>query len=378
MKKKTDFKKIIVLLSSVAVAMFILSLFTGFRFGVTTLSQVDSDIIFIEYDGETATLDELDKIISQSQTEQLFDKINPDIVKLEACVLIINADPESRQKCSGLTLIDQVLSLFDTTGAIIDLATIQSGLSVVTSYDADVDAIGTMQTWLDDKMISEDKIYVYMGGVHSKRTVLNIDNEIKPIGFRHQAKTFTFSDEGETWHDKEKHHYRIIIKDITVWAVSQDGKKKTYQFEGEFIAYDLEMVVDGTKKTILGENNEAIAVFKLDSSLSRCAQFGEVSADRHGGVRTGLTTQQPPMYAYDANGKLLAENIGEVSGTQKTDPLRLVHTCITITGVPRNTDIKLVAGNKEFFVKTPLTESVSYIINCHLERHCESNFGWEN
>ena len=63
--------------------------------------------------------------------------------------------------------------------------------------------------------------------------------------------------------------YRAVITEINAELRSNNDYKK-YTWNGEKIAYELKVTVDGTKKVILDEANNAINIFKDDSTIQIC------------------------------------------------------------------------------------------------------------
>lgn len=344
-------------------------------------SVVETDVILVNFH---PTVKELEQIVeNQTIGEQLQEKIYPSELKLETCTVLANTNPTLEQKCSDVQITEQLLSLYDPTGTIIDLATIQSGFIIKTNYDVDVEAIGTVEFWLDNKLESTDKIYVYKDGIFSKRTTVNIDSQIMPIGSRHQAKTFTFSDEGATWQDKSKHYYRIVVKDIIAKTITNDGKKKNYQFEGEFLAYELEMTVDGTKITKTGENNEAIAVFKTDGYTLRSKTWGYYGGTPTQGISVSSGKEPPTIKIYDKlTGRLLVENSEPITIPAFNSNNPVYSGSVVRSGIPRGTEIIIEVQGQKFEMFTPINEKTSISIYCpsnspqYDQPRCTSNFGW--
>ena len=150
---------------------------------------------------------------------------------------------------------------------------------------------------------------------------------------------------------------------------------------GEKIAYELKVTVDGTKKVILDEANNAINIFKDDSTIQICGMATKQEIP-YKGWQTDKT-ENPRVYVK------VPMTYNELSVPSKTiidftftsenpkipkykkhwfSNLAVATSCSEkIDGIPRNSDIIIgldyngVDRDVEYEIKTPLTQKNYYI-----------------
>jgi len=71
---------------------------------------------------------------------------------------------------------------------------------------------------------------------------------------------------------KDEPSFKAILKEITSTADNVN-----FSWSGEFIAYELQMKIDGDKLVVLGDDNKAISIFKSDSKLNICANAQKIN-----------------------------------------------------------------------------------------------------
>lgn len=262
----------------------------------------------------------------------------------------------------------QTQSLTDAQGHSLDLGTLQISFFVGTTSQQTIVLTGEMQAFLDNTMVSDQQIYAQ--GVATGSTL--------PITVGGQkAFTFTFADEGKTWTDKSTHVFKVVLTKIQ--ATSGFGtNQNSFSTNSQFLAYILPMTVDKSKITVIGVNNKAVSIFQSDDTLSLCGRSGVVTQSvtyqngipnyniylSSGAVNTGLvtvtqngfpiTSGQSGATSPNFNGANPDSLEGKNLGTK---------SCVKLTGIPRNVQIDINAGGKDYLVQTPVTQ-FDYVYDC--------------
>lgn len=214
---------------------------------------------------------------------------------------------------------------------------------------------GTVSFIIDEQVIDTKRLFTSETVRDVNNIPLNIvDNIPPPFGDKPFIYTYDF-DETE-FIDGSTHFLRVVITQLTGTYVV-GGETKFIDWNGTFLAYELEFIIDETMKVIIDENGDAIQVFKNDSRLLVCGT-PEIDKTSTVGGREQFVCKQ----TFDKVGILedvkVFENIGgNVAGkligeVKKTDNVE----CKEITGLSRSDDYIFQVGNQQFPVSTPVTQ----------------------
>ena len=265
------------------------------------------------------------------------------------------------------------LSLTDSQGHDITLGSVQVGFYGVVPQDSTILATGDYVAMLDDH-VEQAGHFVGNGMTQNQQLLFAITGL--------PSLTFTFSDELKTVPDGSQHVFSIKIGNVT--ATVQNGKTSNqFQLTKTALAYVLVMTVNQQKQTVIGANNQAIAVFKSDDAVVTTftnQSYGDPNTFCHnfdGGGYAHCNPSLPPLPA--------------VSATTNGFP-------IPINMIPRNSNVVITVNGQHFTEITPITQQ-TYTISC-TERlvsgqvysdggidantyadesftiHCTSNFGF--
>ena len=361
---------------------------------------IESDDIILDQD----IIDKAFQAYSIVETNRVFTESNQSIVeqfldendlpssseKFGIEVQTVLFDSDQTQFASSSILSIPALELTDSEGRLLDLGTIQTSFLGIVSdsnrgSETSFNMEGTVKFYLDDTLITTKKLYASEQG-DSRTYELSIVDNLPPSSFdRPQAFTFTLSDEGQGWEDKSEHIYRIVITDIDV-EISSNKDLEKYTFNGEKIAYELKVKLDETKKVILDENNQAVSIFKNDSTIQVCGNSLYVKQVLQP-TQTSYS-KNPTVEVKDVDGVSLLTEIstlnpyqgGVVSDGMSCGKKHCYGTIATqscsapITGIPRDADIvievKRDGETKSYDIHTPKTQ-----INYYLEHKVSESKG---
>lgn len=189
----------------------------------------------------------------------------------------------------------------------------------------------------------------------------DIKRALSPV-FSEQDKnnfTFTLSDEGTDWADGSEHTVRVVISEVHADANSS-GDFKEFNSSVQYIAYSLDMTVDGTKKVVIGENNQAVQIFKSDNTLKLCGavKFYHLTSPYN---PTSFGNNPPKVTVKDSTGNVILEASHTTSG-----PINSSYTtCSTFDGIPRGESLIFTIDGVDYPVITPSTQ-VNYIVNAEV------------
>jgi len=296
------------------------------------LSIVETERVFTESD--------------QSLIEQFLDEndLPSSSEKFGIEVQTVLFDSFQSQYPSSSILSIPALELTDSEGRLLDLGSIQTSfLGILSNSDRGSETTfnldGTVKFYLDDTLIITKKLFASEQS-QSKTHELSIVDSI-PSFDRPKAFTFTLSDEGKDWVDGSEHTYRVVVTDINAELLSNNDIEK-YSWNGEKIAYELKVKLDETKKVVLNENNNAVSIFKDDSTIQIC---GTAIVDRGSSKIHGMsfTAFPPSVVVTDTSGLILASvdftPLSPDFGKTKTQKLVANSCSEKIDGIPRGTDV---------------------------------------
>lgn len=353
-----------------------------------TMDQVLVDQAFQEY-----SIVETNRVFTesdQSLVEQFLDESglpsSSEKFGIEVQTVLFDSNQVQYNESSILSIPEDPLSVIDEQGRILDLGTIQTSfLGITTDSQRGSEQIfnldGTVKFYLDDDLVATKKLYSSESG-DSNTHELSVVDSIPPKSFdRPTVFTFTLSDEGRDWQDKSNHVYRVVITEINAELKSNNDIKK-YTWNGEKIAYELKVTVDDTKKVILNEQNNAISIFKDDSTIQVCGMSAKQELPYKGWqtfssdnprviVKIPMTSNElssPVIKVIDFD--YVSENpkIPKFNGRHWFSNIAVNDSCSEkVDGIPRNTNILIILDyddNKrdvEYEIKTPLIQKNYYI-----------------
>ena len=333
------------------------------------LSIIDTERVFTESD--------------QSLVEQFLDEsgLPSSSEKLGIEVQTVLFDSDQKQYPTSNIVGIPELSVTDEQGRVLDLGTIQTSfLAISAKTEQQFNLEGTVKFYLDDDLIATKKIY---GSDNNKQNhELSILDSLPPTSFdRPKAFTFTLSDEGRDWEDKSEHTYRVVLTEVNA---NLDSNKdfKQFSWNGENIVYELKVKVDEQKKVVLDNANNAVSIFKDDSTIQICGMSTLQEIPYKGWQQTKtdspIVTVKIPM---TRNIQSIPVPFIVISDFEPQDPkkpsfgsnhwfgnLSTLSSCTEkIDGIPRNTNIIIeldYADNtrdKKYELKTPLSQKNYYV-----------------
>lgn len=375
MKIKKNEKKAITILAGLSVIIFAIAIFPVNSIFVTvpksqtnninaqvptsalsTGSVINASVVYTK-PNQTGTANFLDSIGGGSKF----------IIQVSSILFDSNQKQFPFQTFLNIPLATQ--SLVDNQGHNLDLGSLQVSLSGGTDSQAQMIVTGQMQAFLDNTMVADDQFYAQGTAI----------NKIVPITINGQkAFTFTFADEGKTWTDGSTHIFKIMITKVQA-TVGVGAATQSYSSNMQMLAYLLPMTVNQQKITVLGVDNQAVAIFKSDIQLIT-STVGTVTLSGCDGttVCQQATVGVPSVQVYD-NGFLIGQ------GTN-------------ISNIPRNELVTFVINGMPVKIQTPTTV-YQYKIDCNFKQtsiyytpdsnglqtiahvigspYCTSNFGWQ-
>jgi len=347
------------------------------------ITQVQSDIITSDDNNlDQDIIDEAFQAYSIVDTERVFTESDQSLIER---FLDENDLPSSSEKLGIETQIalfdsDNVvynssdvfgipqLSVTDDEGRVLDLGSIQVTFeSISKQKETTTDIWGTVEFFLDDTKV--DSKYIWASGSNSDRLTLSLldslsvtDNIAVAPSFTAQEKknhTFTLSDKGRDWIDGSEHIYRVVVTKLHA-NLNSNNDFKEFQWTGQYIAYELKVKVDQSKKIILNEYDEAISVFKNDSTIQVCGSSMNQQGSTSKTPKLGLTTVSlPSVVIKDLDGNVLANvdfTASNASAIDRTTTYK--NSCSEkIDGIPRDSDVIFTVDGKDYPVHTPKSQT---------------------
>jgi len=401
-------------------------------------SIVSTDTVFTESD---------DNLVTQFLDEAEIDlPLASEKFGIEVQTVLF--DSEQNQFPFSTILNIPQLTVTDNEGRLLDLGSIQTTFLGITTDDSDKSfkMNGVVEFWLDDDLIAKKHLYAsetdnkktYQLSLVNNLTVIsenigetsyvnesgtttsvNLTKKVPiPPSFTERKSNFTFtlSDEGKNWADGSKHTYRVVIRDVHANIDSQSNFK-VFDWSGEKIAYQLDVTVDQSKKTVIGAENKAVKIFKSDSTISICGEslfhdskhqhypialftqislpppsvtvssngkqiinmsydfkpqsMGDVRRDNFPQVRSDndIRGEQFPQFhnvhvSNGVDGKTISSsaptyvytNSGTISYYQDDQPLT-DKSCSKVSGIPRDSDVTFTVNGESFEIHTPKSQA---------------------
>ena len=314
------------------------------------LSIVRTDVVFSESD--------------QNAFEKFRDEENPPIIgtttptftlEISASLLAPTGEIVSKNSYLNIPVVSNLLSLTDKQGNVL-AGSAQIGFSGKTTEDVEINAEGTVEYWLDDRLIATKKIFFTPNGIRGKSFEMFMGDSVTSTIIYQPEKRFTFKFTDEQFEDSSTHTFRVIVKNFDVETITDDKRKK-YNWAGEFLAYQVQMTVDKSKISIVDEAGNNISVFKDDNKLILC------DVKTHGFE----TKNKPPVITIvrkDDNQKLGTIDINKIQSTQniiyEEDGQK---SCAVLPDLQRNTDYLLLVEGKNYEIHTPTVQQ-NYLIYC--------------
>lgn len=384
---------------------------TTIKSDVVSATDINMDQIIIEQAIQEYSIIETNRVFTesdQSLVEQFLDDsgLPSSSEKFGIEVQTVLFDSAQKQYPESTILEIPELSVTDEFGRVLDLGTIQTSFLGVTSdgnrgSETRFNLEGTVNFYLDDDKVAEKKLFASESGVDKDYELFIVSpystSSIPTTFDRPKAFTFTISDEGQDWLDGEFHTYRVVITDINAEFISNNDRK-SFSWNGEEIVYELKVKVNGNKKVIIDSYNNAIEVFKNDSTIQICGS-SSVEEIRYQGW-TYKTTDVPLVNVKNAYTSLLIPDqnkpdwngisyieytpskvsIPKFGGKHFFDTVTAQNSCSEkYEGIPRDTDIIIEVldnnGRNFYEIHTPLHQ-FNYYLNQGFGS-ASSNFGYE-
>ena len=333
------------------------------------LSIVETDRVFTESD---------QSIIEQFLDEQELPSATE---KFGIEVQTVLFDSFQNQFPSSSVLSIPSLELTDSEGRLLDLGSIQTSFLGITTdsnrgEESQFNLEGTVEFYLDDDLITTKKLYGSEQGSTNTHELFIVDSIPPPFSNRPLAFTFTLSDEGKDWVNNSDHVYRIVITEISA-VLQSDENTKRFSWNGQKIAYELNVRLDDSKKVILNQSNNAISIFKSDSTIKMCGT-SEHFKFKYG--MGGTTVSNNPSVTVRNSDNVILAQIGsnltinesisdnlQKTGKHNYGSIVTSYCSETMSGIPRDSDIvielKRDGETKSYEVHTPKSQ-----INYHIDQ----------
>lgn len=201
-----------------------------------------------------------------------------------------------------------------------------------------------------DLVATKPTVIAELNELRNQRSESDVKRALPPAFSVQEKKnfTFTFEDEGLGWNHDEVHVYRAVIEEVHA-KLSSDNDHKEFHFNGQFIAYELEMKVNGKKKVVLNSDNKAVEIIKSDITLNSCTESKYACIfcgyEQHR-KEIRFSSTVPGVEILDADRNKI-QTVTSISGE---------NNCSAISGIPRDSDIIFVVNGKDYPVHTPLSQ----------------------
>lgn len=273
------------------------SITTVYESDIVSSDDINMDQVIIDQAIQEYSIIETNRVFTesdQSLVEQFLDEsgLPSSSEKLAIEVQTVLFDSDQKQYPTSTIIGIPELSVTDEQGRVLDLGTIQTSfLAISANTEQQFNLDGTVKFYLDDDLIATKKIY---GSDSNKQNhELSIIDSLPPTSFdRPKAFTFTLSDEGRDWEDKSEHTYRVVLTEVNA---NLDSNKdfKQFSWNGENIVYELKITVDDLKKVVLDDQNNAISIFKDDSTIQICGMSAHWETPYGYGQKPPYATENP-------------------------------------------------------------------------------------
>ena len=319
----------------------------------------------------------------QNDYDKYRDETNPPIVgtatptfTLETAAILLSATGDIVSKSSFLNIPLTPAILIDDRGNLL-VGSSQIKFFGRTTEDAQLNVDGTVEFWLDDKLIATKKIFTKPDGTPRKIIELFLDDSIKNTIINQVPKTFTFKFTDEPFEDLTTHTYRVIVKDFSVETISQEVRKK-YNWSGEYLAYQLLINVDQSKITIQDEKNNAITVFKDDNKFIVC----DLIASGNNPIQYVETKNKPPVIDVirkNDNVKIATIDINKAQSTPNlVYDIDSTKTCAIFSELQRSTQYIFRMEGKDYEFQTPRIQQNILLTCSPIAEKRESITGYYN
>ena len=354
--------KLLILLSVSAIIIFSLASLTGFKIG-GQLSEVDADIVYTQPD--------LSKVQNWLDQAGCGVTCGSEKFGINTNVVLFDSAGKRFPFSTFLSIPATTQSLIDEQGNLLDLGSVQVGLSGVTKSEGKITVTGKIKILLDDVIIA-DRQFAGQGFTINKTLLLKIDGK--------DAYTFTFADEGSTWVDESVHKFRVFLYDVEATA-GEGFETRSFRYSNQdFLAYLLQMRVDQDKVVVKDATGSVISMFKSDIEVYACGVPFSYSTLRYdaGGKPTGfgdvtyINPDTVTVTVYDQDFK----QVGLINSG----------SCTSIKNIARDSNITIKVEDQQFKIHTPKT-TYQYKVECTILSHganpvtidgtgCSSNFVW--
>ena len=196
----------------------------------------------------------------QSYVERLLEKLGIDFTsKFGIASTAIIYDTNGKVINENSQILS--LSVTDSQGNLLDLATIQFKFDAITQEKANIIAKATIDLAIDSEVIATKELKI------NGNTLENtIPFEVREGTNIANVFNFTLSDKGNNWSDGSLHELKLTIKNIDAQVSTGSGVTQFAKVE-PFTLYLLELKQDESRKTIVDESGIQISVPKNDDTV---------------------------------------------------------------------------------------------------------------
>ena len=336
------------------------------------------EVVLSEIFGDELSIIPTDVVLSetdQNAFEQFLDETKPlgqtatPTFTLETSASLVDPAGNLVSKSSFLNIPLTPASLTDTQGNVL-VGSAQIAFFGKTTENVEINADGTAEFWLDDKLIATKKVFFKSDGLKRTSTPMFLDDSITSGIINKPPTTFTFKFTDESFEDLSTHTYRVILKDFSVETISQDSRKK-YNWSGENLAYQLVMNADKSQITITDQSGQSVSVFKDDNKMIVCDVITHVlDYNEDGSVKKHQTTNKPPVINVirkDDNKLIATIDIMKTQSTSNivynVDERDGVVTCAIFPELQRSTDYIFRMEGKDYEYTTPRIQQ-NILLSC--------------
>jgi len=361
---------------------------------------VDTNVVFTESDDNAY-------VVFVDENPDLPLPFGSEKATFETNTVLFDSDQIQFPNSTFFTIPLKEQSLTDQDGNLLDLGSMQTSFFLkLTNGGTNVNAEGTVSFFLDDDLIDNKVRGIWASDQSGSTNIeLSVCDDCDKISERKKAFTFTISDVGKDWIDGSDHYYRVIINEITVQTENEE-----FSFTGEFLAYELKVQVEGSKKVVLDDENNAINIFKTDSTLQLCGQIRPDNSHLPFGNRRQESVPRP-VTILDSERNVIPLN--RVTGTafslgsggiDRGDTWQFFFTTDTklssfssniygtnlscgdkFTGIPRGSDLIFLVDGIDYPVTTPLSQKnyieIAYLTGSNMGvwsgKGVATNFGYD-
>jgi len=198
----------------------------------------------------------------------------------------------------------------------------------------------------------DTKTIFFDGNTVEHQTILNIaDTKDVPFSLREQQFSFDFERIVQDLPQDSVNTFEIILKEFNV-EVNDQGSIKLFKLGSSTTIYSLDLQIDESRTVILNDKNEIVQVLKADDNLIVCT------------AGTSTVRTSTPEIIIELDGEIILTIPPQ---TAKGSPKSYISnpTCIQHTGLPRDSNLIISAGEIDYMTTTPVSQQ-NYIYFCNI------------